>query len=406
MATAAIFGLLANSSLVVGVLLGLATKPPAAAAGGSHRLRRRGAGLGPDLRPWARPSSARPGLMPLPVSLSAPLSTCSLSPGWSAWPPAPQTHRPRPPGRGAGAAAKPETTEVAATTGLALLVGALIDGIPESAAIGLSLHAEGRSLGIVRAARGGVPGQCPREPGGAGRCGRRVAPAATSSASGPGVAVVCVLATIAGYRSWLTIRPSRKPVISAKDRFPVRRRRGCAGLRGRLPRGVAAAEAANPALRPRPSVTTMLVGLRLWLSPSDGGNRPLPEPVGQRPATKALHEVGALAQPPAGRGGLVTRLGAAGGLLQRPGSDRRRHRDQRQLTRSPLGCRPHLMAPIVANNGTGWWVALGLSQQQVEQHGAHDRGDHREQDHHQTARPTTQRADLHSSRSHGWLLRL
>jgi len=56
------------------------------------------------------------------------------------------------------------------------------------------------------------------------------------------------------YRSWLTIRPSRKPVISAKDRFPVRRRRGCAGLRGRLPRGVAAAEAANPALRPRPSV--------------------------------------------------------------------------------------------------------------------------------------------------------
>jgi hypothetical protein len=153
MATAAIFGLLANSSLVVGVLLGLATKPPAAAAGGSHRLRRRGAGLGPDLRPWARPSSARPGLMPLPVSLSAPLSTCSLSPGWSAWPPAPQTHRPRPPGRGAGAAAKPETTEVAATTGLALLVGALIDGIPESAAIGLSLHAEGRSLGISSCSR-------------------------------------------------------------------------------------------------------------------------------------------------------------------------------------------------------------------------------------------------------------
>ena len=38
---------------------------------------------------------------------------------------------------------------MAATTGLALLVGALIDGIPESAAIGLSLHAEGRSLGIV-----------------------------------------------------------------------------------------------------------------------------------------------------------------------------------------------------------------------------------------------------------------
>jgi zinc transporter, ZIP family len=35
-----------------------------------------------------------------------------------------------------GAAAKPETAAVAATTGLALLVGALIDGIPESAASG------------------------------------------------------------------------------------------------------------------------------------------------------------------------------------------------------------------------------------------------------------------------------
>jgi hypothetical protein len=30
----------------------------------------------------------------------------------------------------------------------------------------------------------------------------------------------------------------------------------------------------------------MLVGLRLWLCPIDGGNRLLPEPVGQRPATK------------------------------------------------------------------------------------------------------------------------
>jgi ZIP family zinc transporter len=95
------------------------------------------------------------------------------------------THRPRPPGRGAGAAAKPETTEVAATTGLTLLVGALIDGIPESAAIGLSLHAEGRSLGIVLLAAVFLA-NVPESLGGAGRCGRRVAPAATSSASGPG----------------------------------------------------------------------------------------------------------------------------------------------------------------------------------------------------------------------------
>jgi hypothetical protein len=37
----------------------------------------------------------------------------------------------------------------------------------------------------------------------------------------------------------------------------------------------------------------MLVGLRRWLSPGDGGDRLLPQPVGQGPATKALHEVGA-----------------------------------------------------------------------------------------------------------------
>jgi hypothetical protein len=49
------------------------------------------------------------------------------------------------------------------------------------------------------------------------------------------------------YRSWLTFRPSRKPVVSAKDRLQVRRiARLCARGRGR-------SEAANPALRVRPS---------------------------------------------------------------------------------------------------------------------------------------------------------
>jgi hypothetical protein len=95
------------------------------------------------------------------------------------------------------------------------------------------------------------------------------------------------------------------------------------------------------------------------LSPGDGGVRPLPQPVGQRPATKALEEVGALAQPPAGRGGLVTCLGPVGGLLQRPGGDRCRQDDQRQLARSPLGGRAHLLPPIVANNWTDGRCPLG-----------------------------------------------
>ena len=97
-----------------------------------------------------------------------------------------------------GAAAKPETKEVAATTGLALLVGALLDGIPESAAIGLNLHAEGRSLGIVLLAAvflANVP-----ESLGSTRAMRE-----EGRSRGyiigvwTGVGVACVLATMAGY---------------------------------------------------------------------------------------------------------------------------------------------------------------------------------------------------------------
>jgi ZIP family zinc transporter len=47
------------------------------------------------------------------------------------------------------AEAKRETPETAAVAGTALLVGALLDGIPETAAIGVSLYAEGRGLGFV-----------------------------------------------------------------------------------------------------------------------------------------------------------------------------------------------------------------------------------------------------------------
>jgi len=64
------------------------------------------------------------GPTPLPVSWSAPLSTCSPTPGLERL----AARSPNRPGRDpqdvvTGAAAKPETTEVAATTGLALLLG-------------------------------------------------------------------------------------------------------------------------------------------------------------------------------------------------------------------------------------------------------------------------------------------
>jgi ZIP family zinc transporter len=48
-----------------------------------------------------------------------------------------------------GAQEKEESTEAATVSGTALLVGAMLDGIPENAAIGISLHAEGKGLGLV-----------------------------------------------------------------------------------------------------------------------------------------------------------------------------------------------------------------------------------------------------------------
>lgn len=48
-----------------------------------------------------------------------------------------------------GARAMPETPAEAAASSTALLVGALLDGIPENAALGISLHAGGKALGLV-----------------------------------------------------------------------------------------------------------------------------------------------------------------------------------------------------------------------------------------------------------------
>ena len=48
-----------------------------------------------------------------------------------------------------GAKAIPQSAEAAAVSGTALLAGAIIDGIPENIAIGVSLHAEGKGIGFV-----------------------------------------------------------------------------------------------------------------------------------------------------------------------------------------------------------------------------------------------------------------
>jgi ZIP family zinc transporter len=96
------------------------------------------------------------------------------------------------------AAAKPESAKTATIAGTALLVGAVLDGIPESAAIGLSLHAEGRGMGLMLLAAVFL-GNVPESLGSAaamrdeGRSRRYILLVWSV------VAVVCVAATIGGY---------------------------------------------------------------------------------------------------------------------------------------------------------------------------------------------------------------
>ena len=183
MATAVMYGLLASSSFVVGVVLGLATKLP-------RRLLAVVIAFAPGCwsRPspstsWARRSNARPGLRHYRLPGRRGHLCAGRCRAGSAWPPVPQRTGRDPqdvvPGR-----RQLESTEVAATTGLALLVGALIDGIPESAAIGLSLHAEGRDLGIVLLAAVFLA-NVPESLGSVAAMRQEGAPAATSSGSGP-----------------------------------------------------------------------------------------------------------------------------------------------------------------------------------------------------------------------------
>lgn len=93
---------------------------------------------------------------------------------------------------------KAESPEVAAIAGTALLVGAILDGIPESIAIGVSLNAQGPSVGLVLL--GAVfLGNVPESLGSAaamreeGRSNRYILGAWLV------VAAVCTLATVAGF---------------------------------------------------------------------------------------------------------------------------------------------------------------------------------------------------------------
>lgn len=97
-----------------------------------------------------------------------------------------------------GAKNIPESAAAATVSGTALLMGALLDGIPENAAIGISLYAEGQGLGLVLMAAvflGNLPESISSSAGMRQEGRSRTYILGVWGAA----AVVCTLASVAGY---------------------------------------------------------------------------------------------------------------------------------------------------------------------------------------------------------------
>ena len=199
MLTAMLYGLLASSGFIIGALIGLFTTPPRRVVAGVIAF---GSGilvsaLTFDLMEEAfekgHPAFAIGGFLVgalIYVLISYALDRmAALSPKREGRDP--RDVKP-------GARAIPESPEVAAISGTALLVGTVLDGVPENAAIGISLTVEGSSLGLVLLGAvflSNVPSSISSVVGmrQEGRSRRYIA------AVWGVVTVACTLATVAGY---------------------------------------------------------------------------------------------------------------------------------------------------------------------------------------------------------------
>jgi zinc transporter, ZIP family len=215
MATALLYGVLASSSFVVGVLIGLLFAPPrrvvaAVVAFGAgvlvsaltFELMREAFDTGGA---WYAVSGFLLGAViyvAADVVLERMAATSPKRTGRD-----PQDVVP-------DAESKPESSTVATVAGTALLVGAVLDGIPESVAIGVSLHAEGPSLGLILLAAVFL-GNVPESLGSAaamreeGRSRRYIVGVWTA------VGVVCTAATVAGYALLSGLSPGMTSAILA-----------------------------------------------------------------------------------------------------------------------------------------------------------------------------------------------
>ena len=150
MATALIYGLLASSSFVIGVLLGLFTNPPRRVVAGIIGF---GGGVLVSALTFELMQEAFEtggGVYAISGFLVGAVIYVAADIGLERM----AAKSPKRTGRDAtdvvpDAEEKKESPKVAAVAGTALLDGAMLDGVLESIAIGLSLHAEGSSVGLV-----------------------------------------------------------------------------------------------------------------------------------------------------------------------------------------------------------------------------------------------------------------
>ena len=199
MATALLYGSLASSSFVIGVLLGLFTSPPRRLVAGIIGF---GAGvlvsaLTFDLMREAFDTGGAAYaiggfLIGAVIYVAADVVLERMA-----------AKSPKRTGRDPtdvvpDAEEKPESPKAATVAGTALLVGAVIDGIPESIAIGVSLHAEGPSLGLVLLAAVFLA-NVPESLGSAAAMKEEGRSRGYILGVWAAVALVCVVATVAGY---------------------------------------------------------------------------------------------------------------------------------------------------------------------------------------------------------------
>ncbi len=199
MLTALLYGVLASSSLLLGATIGLVTTPPRRLVAGVVAF---GSGvlvsaltfeLMEEAFTEGSPAFTIGGfLLGAVIYVVADVLLERMA-----------AHSPRREGRDpqdvvAGAQEIPQTAEQATVSGTALLVGAALDGIPENAAIGIGLAADGQELALVLLGAvflGNLPGSMSSAVGmrHEGRS-RTYVLAAWGT-----VAAACTLATVLGY---------------------------------------------------------------------------------------------------------------------------------------------------------------------------------------------------------------